>query len=260
MMVPPATPPPGGDTQSGGESRERMSGTGRSGRSGPAASSRRGARPPEGWWIPANSSAWPDGVVAVGGDLEPETLLAAYRAGAFPMPLKEIGSMVWWSPDPRGVLHLERFAPSRSLRRSIRRYETTIDESFREVVEGCADPARPHGWITPEIAQAYNRLHELGWAHSIEVWYEGELAGGMYGVGIGALFAGESMFHRSRDASKVAVARMVELLRPYQAGVFDVQWATPHLVSLGSGEIDREEYLRRVSIATEQPGPFDPGS
>ena len=207
----------------------------------------------------ATNTAYPDGVVAVGGDMEPEALLAAYRAGMFPMPLKGSGSMVWWSPDPRGVLHLERFLPSRSLRRSIRRYQTTIDQSFREVVEGCADPSRPHGWITPTVARAYTRLHELGWAHSIEVWYEGELVGGMYGVAIGAFFAGESMFHRRRDASKVAVARMVELLKPYREAVFDVQWATPHLVSLGAGEIGREEYLCRMSTATEQPGPFDPG-
>ena len=175
------------------------------------------------------------------------------------MPLNEIGAMVWWSPDPRGVLHLERFAPSRSLRRSAKRYQTTINQSFAEVVQGCADPSRPHGWITQEIVNAYTRLHELGWAHSIEVWHEGELAGGMYGVGIGAFFAGESMFYRRRDASKVAVARMVELLRPYPEAVFDVQWATPHLVTLGAGEIGREEYLSRVSIASELPGPFDPG-
>lgn len=173
------------------------------------------------------------------------------------MPVNDGGSMAWWSPDPRGILPTERFVPSRSLRRSIRRYETTVDQAFREVVEGCADPSRPNGWITPEIAGAYTRLHELGWAHSIEVWHEEELSGGLYGVGIGAFFAGESMFHRGRDASKVAVARMVELLRPFEEAVFDVQWATPHLVSLGVEEIDRTEYLRRVSIAVDLPGPFE---
>lgn len=212
-----------------------------------------------GWWIPPSGALFHHDVVAVGGDLEPGTLLAAYRAGMFPMPLEGCSAMAWWSPDPRGVLPPARFVPSRSLRRSIRRYETTTDQAFREVVAGCADPSRPHGWITSEIADAYTRLHELGWAHSIEVWHEGELVGGMYGVGIGALFAGESKFYRARDASKVAVARMVDLLRPYEGAVFDVQWATPHLMSLGAVEIDREEYLRSVAGAVERPGPFDRG-
>lgn len=199
----------------------------------------------------------PDGVAAVGGDLRPETLLAAYRAGAFPMPVDERSPMVWWSPDPRGVIPPDRFAPSRSLRRSIRRYRTTVDRCFREVVEGCADPSRPHGWITPEIAAAYIRLHELGGAHSIEVWDEdGRLAGGLYGVAIGAFFAGESMFHRARDASKAAVARVVDLLLPCENAVFDVQWATPHLVSLGAVEIARKEYLEMLSSAAESPGPL----
>ena len=190
----------------------------------------------------------------MGGDLRPETLLAAYQAGVFPMPVE--GAMAWWSPDPRAVLPPERFVPSRSLRRSIRRYETSIDESFRDVVEGCADPARPHGWITAEMADAYTRLHELGWAHSIEVWHEGQLVGGMYGVSIGALFAGESKFHRARDASKVAVARMIELLEPYGRALFDVQWITPHLESLGAVEIPRAEYLRRLGDAIRSEGPW----
>lgn len=198
-----------------------------------------------------------DGAAAVGGDLSPDTLLAAYRAGVFPMPVDERPPMVWWSPDPRGVIPPGRFAPSRSLRRSIRRYRTTVDRCFREVVEGCADPSRPHGWITPEIADAYTRLHELGGAHSIEVWDEEDrLAGGLYGVAIGAFFAGESMFHRSRDASKVAVARAVELLAPCRNALFDVQWTTPHLASLGAVEIPRRRYLRLLAAAVESPGPF----
>ena len=172
------------------------------------------------------------------------------------MPVEGLRSMAWWSPDPRAVLLPERFVPSRSLRRSMRRYETTVDESFRDVVEGCADPARPHGWITPEIADAYVRLHELGWAHSIEVRHEGQLVGGMYGVSIGAFFAGESKYHRARDASKVAVARMVELLEPYDHAVFDVQWITPHLASLGAVEIPRAEYLRRLGASIESAGPW----
>ena len=202
----------------------------------------------------------PEGVVAVGGDLRPETLLAAYGAGMFPMPVAGYGRMVWWSPDPRAILPTGRFSPSRSLRRSIRRYETTIDRSFREVVDGCADPARPHGWITAAIADAYTGLHERGWAHSVEVWDGGgELVGGLYGVSIGALFAGESMFHRVTDASKVALARLVELIAPYSDTVLDVQWATPHLVSLGAVEIARHDYLRRIRVAVEATGPFAPG-
>ena len=199
----------------------------------------------------------PEGVVAVGGDLRPDTLLAAYRAGIFPMPAGGRAPMVWWSPDPRGVIPPSRFAPSRSLRRSIRRYRTTVDRCFREVVEGCADPSRPRGWITPEIADAYTRLHESGGARSIEVWdEEGRLAGGLYGVAVGAFFAGESMFHRSRDASKAAVARVVELLAPFPNALFDVQWATPHLATLGAVEISRREYLRLLAAAVEPPGPF----
>ena len=210
--------------------------------------------------FPSAAAPSPEGVVAVGGDLHTDTLLAAYRAGAFPMPVDERSPMVWWSPDPRAVIPPRRFRPSRSLRRSIRRYRTTSNRSFREVVEGCADPARPHGWITPEIADAYVRLHEMGSAHSVEVWdEEGRLAGGLYGVSIGAFFAGESMFHRARDASKVAVARIVELLEPCEKAVFDVQWATPHLVSLGAVEIERSEYLRLVEAAVESPGPFGEG-
>ena len=192
-------------------------------------------------------------------ELDPITLLEAYRAGIFPMPVAGRRSIGWWSPDPRAVLPPERFYLSRSLRRSIRKYETTVDQSFRAVVDGCADPSRPNGWITTEIADAYTRLHELGWAHSIEVWYQGDLVGGMYGVSIGSLFAGESKFHRRRDASKVAVARMVELLTPYDTALFDVQWATPHLLSLGVVEISREEYLRRLEVAVRSAGPFQTG-
>ncbi len=209
-----------------------------------------------GWWFPPSMFSFPEGVVAVGGDLAPTTLLAGYRAGMFPMPLEGSGHMVWWSPDPRGILEPKRFRVSRSLRRSIRRYRVTIDQAFGDVVQGCADPSRSHGWITPEIADAYTRLHELGWAHSIEVWHERQLAGGLYGVGIGSFFAGESKFYRVRDASKVAVAAAVELLAPCRGAVFDVQWVTPHLSSLGASEISRDEYLGRISRAVNRPGPF----
>ena len=197
-------------------------------------------------------------LVAVGGDLQPGTLLAAYRAGLFPMGVGPRGRppMGWWSPDPRGVLPLDGLRVSRSLRRSVRRFEVRVDTAFEDVVAGCADPGRAGRWITGEVAQAYGRLHRLGWAHSVECWREGRLAGGLYGLAVGGLFAGESMFHRETDASKVALVALVELLA--RDGdirrLFDVQWRTEHLASLGVIEVPRVEYLRRLRIAL----PCDP--
>ena len=161
----------------------------------------------------------------------------------------------WWSPDPRGVLPVGGLIVPRSLRRSTRRYEIRVDSAFREVMVACATEPRPHGWITPELIDAYVGLHELGLAHSIETWSpQGELVGGLYGVSIGGLFAGESMFHRAVDASKVALVALVELLGPDPAGLLDVQWSTPHLASLGVIEIRRDEYLRRLGSALASPG------
>jgi leucyl/phenylalanyl-tRNA--protein transferase len=198
--------------------------------------------------------AGPDGLLAAGADLEPGTLLAAYGAGIFPMPVRSgWGSheLAWFSPDPRGVLPLDALRVSRSLRRSCRRYTTTIDHAFDAVVAGCADPRRPGGWITAEVRSAYDRLHSLGWAHSVEVWdATGELAGGLYGVELGGLFAAESKFHARTDASKVALVALVERLR--SAGgprLLDVQWTTPHLRSLGARDVARPEYLRRLEAA-----------
>ncbi|MEZ5256511.1 MAG: leucyl/phenylalanyl-tRNA--protein transferase [Ilumatobacteraceae bacterium] len=188
-------------------------------------------------------------MVAAGGDLLPGTLLRAYRHGLFPMPLgrKKLG---WWSPDPRGVLPLDGLRVSRSLRQSCRRYEVRVDTDFRSVMQRCGDPRRPHGWITPAFVDAYTWLHELGWAHSIEVHdRQGALVGGLYGVSIGRLFAGESMFHTARDASKVALVHLVELLRDDGFTLLDVQWSTPHLVSLGAVDIARDEYLARLAEA-----------
>ena len=216
------------------------------------------SRLPEGlWWLPPGTSTRHDGLVALGGDLAASNLVTAYRIGLFPMPVSEIEPLAWWSPDPRAVLPLEPFSPSRSLRRSIRRYTTTVDRCFDAVLEGCADPSRPHGWITPEMAAAYRRLHASGPAHSVEVWADRELVGGLYGVAIGSFFAGESMFHRADDASKVALARLVDMLRPFPHALLDVQWATPHLISLGAIEIPRDDYLRRLAVAVGSPGPFD---
>jgi leucyl/phenylalanyl-tRNA--protein transferase len=201
---------------------------------------------------PLAASAGED-LVAVGGDLQPGTLLAAYRAGLFPMGVGPRGRppIGWWSPDPRGVLPLGGMRVSRSLRRSVHRFEVRVDTAFDDVVAGCADPERPGRWITSEVAQAYGRLHRLGWAHSVECWRGGRLAGGLYGLAVGGLFAGESMFHRETDASKVALVALVELLARDgdSRRLLDVQWRTEHLAGLGVIEVPRVEYLRRLRVA-----------
>jgi leucyl/phenylalanyl-tRNA--protein transferase len=205
--------------------------------------------PPCRWELPDPNRADEQGIVGVGADLEPATLLAAYRAGMFPMRLGRRAAIAWWSPDPRGVIPLDGFHVSRSLRRERAHFEVTFDTAFGAVVAGCADPTRPHGWIDESFAAAYTRLFDLGWAHSVEVWQDGALAGGVYGVRIGGLFAGESMFHTRRDASKVGLWALVDALRFDGVSLFDVQWTTPHLSSLGAVDIDRPEYLRRLRTA-----------
>ncbi len=193
--------------------------------------------------------------MGIGADLHPGTLLAAYRQGLFPMPLSGRRPIGWWSPDPRGVLPLGGLLVTRSLRRSLRRFAVTVDASFDEVMAACADPQRDGGWITSEIRTAYRHLHDLGWAHSVEVRHphDGVLVGGLYGVHVGGLFAGESMFHRETDASKVALVSLVERLRGIGVDLLDVQWLTPHLASLGAVEIPRSEYLRRLEVAVAAP-------
>ncbi len=210
---------------------------------------------PSQWVFPPVHGADPDGPVAIGGDLAPGTLLAAYRAGLFPMPIGRRGRIGWWSPDPRGVLLPDGLHVSRSLRRSMRHFELRVDTAFESVVRGCADPRRPHGWINADVLAAYVALHDLGWAHSVETWCDDELVGGLYGVAIGAFFAGESMFHRRTDASKAALVGLVELLRGTEHTLIDVQWSTPHLASLGIVEIDRDDYLRRSAVAMAAEGP-----
>ena len=209
------------------------------------------------WRLPEPAHADEHGVVGVGADLEPGTLLQAYRAGIFPMPLGAGGPMAWWSPDPRAILPLDGLVIGRSLRRSCRRYEVRIDAAFDEVVAGCADPARSGGWITPAIRRAYGRLHELGWAHSVEAWDDDGLAGGLYGVAVGGLFAGESMFHRRTDASKVALVTLVDRLRADGDArrLLDVQWRTEHLASLGAVEVPRSRYSELLALAIEAPLP-----
>ena len=205
--------------------------------------------PPSRWSMPADGPIDDSDIVAVGADLEPGTLLAAYRAGLFPMPFDR-RRIAWFSPDPRGILPLDRLHVSRSLRRSLRRFDVRMDTSFTEVMTACADPARTGAWINRAFVDAYTRLHELGWAHSIEVVDDdGALVGGVYGVRIGGLFAGESMFHRATDASKVALVHLVEWLRSTGATLLDVQWTTPHLASLGVIDVPRREYLHRLADA-----------
>jgi leucyl/phenylalanyl-tRNA--protein transferase len=218
--------------------------------------------PPSPWVFPPPDTADDHGLVGVGADLEPGTILAAYRSGLFPMPLRRRGPMGWWSPDPRGVLELDALRVPRSLRQSCKRYEIRVDSSFDAVIAGCADPHRPNGWIDARMTAAYRRLFELGWVHTVEAWDEhGHLAGGLYGVGIGAFFAGESMFHRARDASKVALVALVQILRDGPAprcALLDVQWRTEHLTSLGVHEMSRRAYLKRLATAVVAPGPWSP--
>ncbi|MET0931759.1 MAG: leucyl/phenylalanyl-tRNA--protein transferase [Aeromicrobium sp.] len=196
---------------------------------------------------------WPDDdCVAAGADLEPGTVLEAYRQGAFPMP--HDGELLWWSPLLRGVLVPGDVRISRSLAKSARHFEVTSDLSFEEVIDACADPSRPGAWIDSPIREAYVRLHRLGWAHSVETRLpDGTLVGGLYGLSVGGLFAGESMFHRATDASKVALVGLVE--RVGDAGLIDTQWRTPHLASLGVSEWSRDRYLDRIRSLVDAPPP-----
>ena len=187
--------------------------------------------------------------MGIGADLAPGTLLAAYRSGLFPMRLGANGPLAWWSPDPRGVIPIDGLHVSRSLRRSCAKFDIRIDRAFEDVMRACADPRRPHGWIDEEFIRAYVALHELGWAHSVETWRSDELVGGVYGVAIGGLFAAESMFHSTRDASKVALVALVDLMREQGMTLLDVQWCTDHLASLGAIAVPRAEYLAMVADA-----------
>ena len=217
--------------------------------------------PPSDWELP-NPRDFPhddEGLIAIGGDLEPGTLISAYRMGLFPMPLTldknaRLNSIGWWSPNPRGILPLDGLHVSRSLKRSARRYEIRVDTAFDEVIEGCADPNRPHGWINNDFKHAYRTLHQMGWVHSFEAWSldDGELAGGTYGIAIGSLFAAESMFHYRTDAGKVAVAGMVEILNENGFDLLDIQWTMENNAALGTIEIPRQEFLARLELAVER--------
>lgn len=212
--------------------------------------------PPTSWDLGLGQAVPGEDLVGVGADLEPGTLLAAYRSGLFPMGLGPRGGGVlgWWSPDPRGILHPRDLRVSRSLRKSCQRFDYRVDSAFEQVVAACAAPGREGRWITPAIARAYGRLHRLGWAHSVETWRDGELVGGLYGIAIGGLFAGESMFHHATDASKAALVHLVSLL-PEGEGLIDVQWRTEHLASLGITEVTRTAYLGLLGDALTRPLP-----
>jgi leucyl/phenylalanyl-tRNA--protein transferase len=214
--------------------------------------------PPASPWSFAPEDAKERDLVGAGADTQPGTVLAAYRSGVFPMPV-DAGPMLWWSPASRAILPVSSLRVSRSLARSIRRFEIRVDTAFDQVLAGCADPSREGGWIDSRIMKAYAALQRLGWVHSVEAWRDGELAGGLYGVSIGGLFAGESMFYRRTDASKVALVALVDMLHdPVAERLLDVQWLTPHLVSLGAVEIPRCDYLTRLREALEQPPPAWP--
>ncbi len=191
-----------------------------------------------------------EGLVAIGGDLHPSRLLEAYRRGIFPW-FDEESPILWWSPDPRAIFEMDGLHVSRRLARTVRsgRFTVTFDRAFGEVIRGCADRPNDGVWITADMIDAYTRLHELDHAHSVEVWHEGQLAGGLYGVAIGGLFAGESMFTRVRDASKVALVHLMEHLRQRGYQLFDVQFLNAHTARLGAIEIPRREYLARLRRA-----------
>jgi leucyl/phenylalanyl-tRNA--protein transferase len=199
-----------------------------------------------------------------GSAWDPEVLIAAYSRGLFPMPYEIDGTELaigWWSPQPRAIFHPEKIRISQSLQRSMREFTFSIDVCFGDVVAACGDPKRPQGWINNSVKAAYSQLHELGLAHSVEVWDEsGELAGGLYGLELGGLFAGESMFHRKRDASKAALVYLAGRLNDGTDRVIDSQWATEHLESLGVATILRSDYLALLPALIAKPAMFEPNS
>jgi leucyl/phenylalanyl-tRNA---protein transferase len=198
-----------------------------------------------------------EGLVGVGGDLRPEILLEAYRRGIFPW-FDDSLPILWWSPDPRSIFELDGLHISRRLARTIRqnKFELTVNLAFDAVMEGCADRPGQGVWITPDMIKAYTRLHKLGQAHSVEVWHNDMLAGGLYGVAVGGLFAGESMFTVVRDASKVALAFVMRRLRERGFQLFDVQFLNDHTERMGAVEIPRNEYLQRLRRALKVDATF----
>jgi len=213
--------------------------------------------------FPPADSADEYGLVAIGGELSPEWLLDAYRHGLFPWPLIEgIDEPQWWSPDPRAIFELDSFHISRRLAQTLRsgKFNVRSNRDFASVIRSCATAGDRRGktWLTPAMITAYEELHRLGHAHSVESWLGGELAGGVYGVAVGRFFAAESMFYRQRDASKVALAHLLRHLRDRGYKLLDIQQLTPHTASLGAIEIPRRQYLRRLATAIDSPAQFGP--
>lgn len=206
---------------------------------------------PTPWHFPGPGEMPDSDLIALGGDLEPSTIIAAYRHGVFPMLVTGLpDTLGWWSPDPRGIIPLDGLRVAASLRRSAKRYEIRVDTCFLDVIRACADPSRDDGWITEPFIDAYAQLHRMGWAHSVEVFdRQGTLAGGLYGVRIGRFFAGESMFHHQRDASKVGLVALVDLMRASGMALLDVQWQTEHLATLGAVAVPRGDYLAMLAQA-----------
>ncbi|MDH1542982.1 leucyl/phenylalanyl-tRNA--protein transferase [Stutzerimonas stutzeri] len=202
----------------------------------------------------------PNGLLAAGGDLRPERLLAAYRHGCFPW-YQEGQPLLWWSPDPRTVLFPDELHVSRSLRKRMRHgdYRVTFDKAFAEVIQGCAGP-RSYAvgtWITTPMQDAYVRMHEMGVAHSVEVWQQGQLVGGLYGLAMGELFFGESMFSRATDASKVGFVTLVERLREWGFALIDCQMPTRHLESFGARSIPRAAFAEALAMHLDRPSAAD---
>ena len=207
--------------------------------------------------FPPPEYADPSGLLAVGGDLSKERLLEAYRLGIFPW-YSEDQPILWWSPDPRLILNLEDFKISRSLRKTLKKevFQVTFDHAFEEVIRACASvprEAQNGTWITDEMQEAYVNLHGLGYAHSVESWFGGKLAGGLYGVSLGKCFFGESMFHLKTDASKVALATLVEKLKSWEFHFIDSQMTTEHMLRLGAKELPRRIFLKRLQSALRYP-------
>jgi len=218
-------------------------------------------RLPPSRYFPPVDQATEDGLLAIGGQVTPAWLIDAYRHGIFPWPI--LGNeepMAWWSPDPRAILPIGELHISRRLHRTCRsgRFQVTCDRDLAGVIDGCATAGQRRGatWLTAELVAAYQRLYQLGHAHSVEAWHAGQLVGGIYGVAIGGLFAGESMFFRLRDASKVALVYLEAHLRARGYGLFDIQQLTPHTARLGAKEIPRSEYLDRLAATIDQPVAF----
>ncbi|BCD67535.1 leucyl/phenylalanyl-tRNA--protein transferase [Nitratiruptor sp. YY09-18] len=204
--------------------------------------------------FPDPRRASPEGIVAFGGDLSPHRILTAYRNGIFPW-YNEGDPILWWSPDPRCILYPDNIKISRSLKKSLKKYEVRVDTNFEAVIKNCKD-IRDETWILPEIIEAFCELHEMGFAHSIETYYEGKLVGGLYGLSLGGVFFGESMFSKRSDASKVALVRLCDIAKRFDFDFIDCQIPSAHLRRMGAEEIAREQFLNELENALQKSGKY----